>query len=756
MPLDLTVAGVPIPTSSDLTKDLLRDAATAFALGANLQNMLDSPLSTVPASASKATIGYASGTASWKPSGGPVEFTLQGGASGSLEIINSGTLITYTDGLDSPKQASIPVPPHASYVCVVLNFNISAGVAGTYSNGPYGVKAALNTKDSYQIKYCKRFDPSTPVRDAIAQSFQDFMLPLHGGTLQGMSEGDFLLYEFDGNLHLSFGAYVGLERIFYAGQLAADVKASANAPLMNFNIAAKPTMKAAASLDFSFQYATMFEALLSRPAGGANMHLFRSSKRDSSVTGSIGLTFDANVTASITPHLDELRTSITSSVPPGEQAALGKVVTTAATAIDDHVQEVNDRLGVWLKKMDGKKANLQVLIENIQSRTLLLAYRFDLQAANFSSAWNYAISGDFVEALKTGAVQLELGSGLEQAYQSKTTFSINFFNLWHWSLANAFFSNASLVYAKNNVFHLSANIGRETDTESIGYQRSLNMYFAASANVSESGAISDTDVDLHFVLNSQGDAKATAAMASLLSAIEAGPLCDALAKGLATFSNTAHRGAAQVEIILKPSAYALLNCDPYVNQKPASNQSYNDQANWKAFSSACEKLNAWFISPRSLPASDASIFATYGAWEIWNEAANNTAQWAADHPNDVHANRRRPGNWSSQWPVNFDPNLEDSTRQQVGYSLLAGQEFMNFCEDLTQLRDLTTVSPTPVQWTTLIHDLATAIKNDTSVDFIRPTALALVHLCNRSTIEAVGPAPGMAPTNHYSVQVTLH
>ena len=88
-------------------------------------------LAGVPSTASASKVAYAGPAASWNPSDGPVTFGLSGGFSGAIEVLNSGTLISYTDGLDTPQPKTIPVPQGRSYVRVTLqDFNISANVAG--------------------------------------------------------------------------------------------------------------------------------------------------------------------------------------------------------------------------------------------------------------------------------------------------------------------------------------------------------------------------------------------------------------------------------------------------------------------------------------------------------------------------------------------------------------------------------------------------------------------------------------------------
>src|ERR1700726_2385439 len=115
MSFDVTIAGTKLPTDSSALKSFRDDLNLAFNLGSEFTSLPDGAISKVPAANGKTSADYKSPSASWNPGASPVKFGLQGGASGALEVINSGDLITYTDGLDSPKQKSITVPSNTSY-----------------------------------------------------------------------------------------------------------------------------------------------------------------------------------------------------------------------------------------------------------------------------------------------------------------------------------------------------------------------------------------------------------------------------------------------------------------------------------------------------------------------------------------------------------------------------------------------------------------------------------------------------------------
>ena len=666
MPLNVVVSGTSIPTEPAALKDLRADLNLAFALDTTLLPLLATTLDKVPASSTRSVVSYTSPALSWSPEGSAVTFGLQGGASGVLEIVTAGDLLTYTDGLNAPETQSVTAVAGTAYVRLTLGFSLAGNAAGTYSGGAYGVKAGGSAATVYNITFAKAFASSTTVRDAIAQTFEAYTLPLHPATLRNLNDGDFLLYRFDGNVHLSFGAYAGLSKVLYAGQSSVDVVQSFGSPLARLSVATKPTVTLGTKLDFALAYATQFEALLSKSAGLARMHLFRASTSGSSTTLKAGMTFDGNTTALITPHVQTVADSLVHAAGSAgalAQEALKQVLsqTGAVAEIDKYLAEVNDKLTSWLNRANGVQANLQAAIESSGTRTVLAGYAFDLASPAFDQAWELAAKGDFVEALATGSVTLDVGSGLEKAYQRNTSFACHFFNLWSLSTWSDFQSKTSLVYAGNNVFHLRANVGRTVETQSMGAMRSLNVYFAASADAGSSGALSSANVDLHLDLTAQAEPKAAMAIAMLLLALGDGPRCDALGHGMRVFAANAAGGTAQLQVTVPASAYSRLRCDPYIGSKPQTTDNTADAANWDAFAKAAEDLNAWVLAQLSvLSESQLARLRGFAAWAELNQAANG-----ATRPNRVQV-----GN-TACWPADF-PQVSTDVQTLIVYSMLAG------------------------------------------------------------------------------------
>ena len=747
MSFELTVAGNAVPTDGAVFKSLKDELNLVFHLDSALANFLKTPLGQVPQSASPSRVSYGSQAVSFNPLEGAITFGFQGNAGGTLQIVSGGALVSYTDGLTSPQPQAIAVTAGTVYLVLTLDVSLSANATGAYSGGAYGVKASLNTADSYAVTYCKAFSPSTPVGEALATIFKGFVLPLHEQTLVQMDDGDYLLHEFDGNLNISFGAYAGLDKVLYAGQASVDVLKAFGSPLATVTASTRPEINAAVNLSFCFQYATRFEALLSKSGTLAKMHLFRSSKQTTSLGAKAGLTFNGNTTASISASTDRMRSSLVAAA--GGTGLTGGAAAAAMLAkadgeIQKYVTEVNDKLNSWLLRGNGLQTNLQASIEWSKTRVLLTAYAFQTDAPRMIDAWKAAIEGDMAAALQTGAVTLDPGSGLEQDFQRKTAFKVNFFNVWNFSTWTQYAENTSMVYAGNNVFHMQAQIGRTLQTDSMGAMHNMDLYFAASADQGTAGTLSHTVVNLHVDLTAQNDPKATGTIATMLSAMEAGPTADALARDMHAFATNARQGTAQLQIVIPPSAYGRVNCDPYSNGKPLTTSTYNDAQNWKAFAQAADDLHAWALRDLSTVSSQMLAYLkTFAAWEALNEADTGDST-----PNRLHTGD------TAVWPSDF-PDTDSGSKALISYSMNAGQAFMNFCDALQQLATVQDAGAAGATWNALVGMLSDAVKRDVNGDFLRPTALALTRLCASPATVVSGPAPTAIPAAHFAVTVTL-
>lgn len=744
MSVDVTIAGTAVPIEPGSLKDLRTDKQLVFELSKDLQPYLDSAIGSAP-DKGPTEVQYTSDAASWNPGASAVTFGLQGGAACSLEIVNSGNLGRYVDGLDSLTLVDVPVAAGRTYVKLMMSFNLSANVSASYSGGDYGVTSKLSTKDTYSVTFCKAFVPATKVRDAIAQTFQSFVLPFRERLLLDMQDGDYLWYEFDGKIGLAVGAYVGLDTAQYAGNGSADLLKLNGSPLATISASVKPQVKVA-TMDFKMDYASRFEAVLSKAGTSGRLHLLKSDKLTDTLTTSAGLMINVNakvtLTQKVSSHVDDLKTSLVQCAG-GDGSAGGKAVGVVADRADDELNkyaaEVTDKLQSWLNKANGINCNLQVAIERTQQKMLLASYVFDLTDASFAAGWEFAIKGDLYGAVNTSAVTLEPGSGLEREYRQKTSFRCNFFNLWHMQSWEEFTTNVSMVYAGNNVFHMLAKVGRTTATDTVGASRGMDIYFSAGADAKENKPLSNLDISLNIALNGTGDKKVVDTIARLLNAFDNTQTMTGVTRDLTAFNGNAGKRIVQLLVTIPSASFAKIQAD--------DKNGPNDQRNWNGFVSAADALDAWALTaPAGLDASMVTFLKQYSSWE-----QVNMTQTGASSPDRTELVEivKFPSDWTSLSSDSSAP------RAPITYSLWAAQRYMNFCAALRDLGALQTSDDVTTTWERLLTMMTAAVQHNLDADFLRPAALATMQLCKGSSYALTAPTGPAIPVDHFSIAISL-
>ncbi len=738
MSLSLNVAGTSLPTSLDAVKSLRTDAAMLFHLSAAWSSILDLPLGSVPANVLSDDIQYGGPPVQFPL--GPVQFGLQANAAVSLTLHTSGVLLSFQDGLDQPATQTVAVASGVAYLALTLHLTVPGNATFKYSGGAYGVTSELDATRTYAVSFYKAFAPSTTVRQALPALFESFVLPLHKDTFQQLSDGDYLLHEFDGNLHLAFGAYAGIQSVVYAGQSAVDLSRCQLSPLAAFSLAAKPTIKAGASLSIPLQYSSQFEALLYRAGSAGRLQLFRSARRDAQARMSAGITVSADASVTLTPSdASTLQQSLVAAAG-GADTIQGKALssilarTGAVAELQKYIADANDKLLALTNKANGRQLNLEVAIDRQTSRTMLAGYTFDLGSPAFSMAWALAYNGDLLAALDTGAATLDAGSGLQQEYQRRTACTCNVFDLFRYTSWDQFSSQTSLVYAGHNTFHLQQTVSHAAQNQQpLGAMHSLNLYFSASGDVSQAGTVSQPEIKLHLDLTARGDRKALAAIARLLDVLGA----QQVARDMQSFGSNQPQGIAELNIILSPDAYSRISSSDVGGDLSA------DMKNWQAFADAADALGAWPLQPHgSLDPGTAHTLRSYVDWKQLNMASTG----------ESFIDRTQIGNAMAAWPDTFPTG--PLPHALVVYSLLAGQHFMNFCASLQALADLHRTAATDLVWTDLNKQLTDALKQESDVDFIRPAMLAIIRLCG-TPLSVQGPSALTTPKQHFAVTCSL-
>jgi hypothetical protein len=756
MSLDITVGSRKI-TSIGPLKDLKSSIDSDFKLPGELESQLNQPLSSLPASLRSVEIDP-SGGPSWNPGAGDYTFTLNAGAKGKLAVMLGGdTLLSYEDDFDvdiaigpkaksdPPKPKTITVPTGEAYVGVELEFQIGGGISAQVPVGTVGIFGSVDTQDTFGIAFYRKCSPTDSLQDAIDAAFTNFVLPLHPLTLNNLDPGDYLHYDFNAGLQVGLGAIIGYTRILYAGQAAADL--SGTATVFDPNPSVIPALQAAATLAFNFSYGGSFEALLWKDsATTGHLHLYRSKDQDAGLGLHVGIGLISSPADSATVISTQLGTAF-GNILPGSLGTIftDKVLPKAIDEATDFATDAGEKVAGWLKPINDAQATLDVAIKATNQTFLLLDYTFDLTASASATAWKTAVAGDFVAALETpnGGVSIATGGGMEKFYQKKTSIKLNLFGQLKAKWSDAIISNSSLIYAGNNTFHLTADVGRQLLFQVNKANRQIDLYFAAEANLS-SGSVQLGSINLHCVLQAKHDPKFGQYIASFLGLMNAGPDADPLVQSIKALA-AQPKTTELLHLTFSSTAYGKLRASTITNGKPSDQTP--DEQNYAQFAGACSDLA--FDGPASFTFNGQSL--GYGVWSNWNIAATgNTSPGALP-------NRTSTGN-----PAAAVPYLDSQFGQQGGivtliaYALQAASDFMNFSADLESLAMISVAGPQLDPWNQLLARLQSIMKNDVSPDFVVPVALALTRLCAgvNPPGEVKGPAPGKTDKNSIAVTVT--
>ena len=692
MSLDITVGSRPI-TSLGPLKDLKSSIQSDFKLGPEMESQLDKPLSTLPANLRSVGIDFDGGP-SWSPGNGEFTFSLTAGVKGKLAVMLGGDeLLSYSDDFETNISIGPSVPPSSTpkkvtvpagqaYVCVEFEFKIGGGISAEVPVGMFGIVGSVSDQNTFGNTFYRKCSPSETLHDAIGAAFTNFVLPLHPLTLNNLDPGDYLHHDFNACLKVGLGASIGYTRIFYGGQAASDL--SGTATVFDPNPSVIPAFQASASLSFNFSYTGSFEALLWKDnATTGHMHLYRAKGQDTSLGLHLGVGLISSPADSAAVISTQLGTAFGKMLPGSLGTAfINKVLPKATDEAAKYAAEAGNKVAGWLKPINDAQATLDFAISTTRQTFILLDYTFDLTASAFASAWKTAVAGDFVKALSTpnGGVSIGAGGGMEKFYKKKTSIDLNLFGQLKTRWSDAIISNSSLIYAGNNTFHLTADVGRQLLFQLNNSKREIDLYFAAEADLTTT-ALQLGPIELHCVLQATNSQKFGNYIASFLGLITTGPNAAALVQSVK--ANALQPQTTQLlHLTFSPTAYGRLQASTITNGKP-DNQA-PDQQNYNAFAGACKDLA--FDSPAGFTFAGRAL--GYDIWSNWNLACTgNTAPGALP-------DRTSPGSVAAGAPyLDAEFQQQGGTVTLIAYTLQAASDFMNLCADLKSLVAITTAPP---------------------------------------------------------------
>ncbi len=770
MSISLSVGDSNPISLSGIREFVAAEKSTNLKLGEQFQAFLNEPLSALPPKLSRAALQYTGGLGTWTPSIGapamgtasPLTFSLSAGVCGNISIVNAGPLLAYTDGFpqtvgtslsapaaDAKTAKSIDAGPGQAYVVLELDFQLSGGLNGSYQQGLYGVSTQDAASSSISVAFYKSCTPSMLLREAIQQAFEGFVLPLHEKTLEQMAPGDYLHYNFNGNLQLGVGASIGYDAVFYAATASNGIPATAGAVTIAGGV--RPEVQAGAKFCFHYDYCGTFEVLLWRDqAQRACLHLYRSSTQSVSTDANFGLALASGSSASVSVATDHVTTLLTQSMPDSLQPVFSSRVLPAAMGeVSKYVSELNSKVTSWLSHTQVGVASLDAAIQHTGSRFLLTDYTIDLGNASYPSAWKLMLEGRFLDAMQMpdSGVTLATGSGIETLFKTAAAVKLNLFGALHAAWTTSTLSESSLVYAGNNVFHLVTLEGRDVLKVVNATQSEMSLYFAAEADVSTAGS-RIAPPKLHCILQATDKPSFGKAIADLVARLSSGPEIAALAGAMASTARQPH-STETLHLIFGPDAYGALAASTLQHSKPDDES--KDARNYAAFRAACAAT--YTDNPANFEWSGRAL--TYALWRNAWIASND--RWPAAE--DAVPDRRENAgftSWVSSQLSEALPGLaggSEGPARLVFYTLEAAAQFMNLCDDLRTLASQT-AEYTPATWGKFVDELGHILKSDLNTDFLPAMILALAALCGGAPSLVSGPLQGLPAGTSIAVTMT--
>jgi hypothetical protein len=761
--------GNPVSLDPKSLKDLQQASSDLqFIFGGGLASFLNQPLSSVPAKTS-ASLTLGPVNPSWKLLGSPATISLKAGAVFTIMIQQPNqTLFTYNPDLENSQaqKANITGKAGSCYVITKAQFNISGSLSGSPSAGAVGVSIAASGSAAYTVQNFKAFDPATALKDAVLQALAAFTLPLHEKTAANLSDCDCLYYQFDGSLNVGLGATWGVKSAQVGGTAISDIGASLKTAgnIVTTSGLAPVSVSVGANLSLKFTWTRAFECFLERrqptaAPGGATLHICagRTSTRGVQLGVSVDVTTIGTPTAAVdaSSATQMILSKLTGQQNPPAGQAIGQQVQQAA---NQYIGDVNKWLAGLTQRVDTaaqKGVALSVYYWNQSQFTSAFTWHFDFANAQSAQAWNFAMEGDFLKALATGAVTLDAGSGYEQIHVRATGISLTLFGMGRFSNAQQYFDKATVSYAGNGRFQSQITAGQTVTTTSNGKVNTSSLYLSATSTgaTNFNGThldLSDVDLRLHGMLTTKNDPKQAALIATLLADLglalqSAGGTggADLIRLG-GIWKTAAQNGQISLEIIYEMIALRKITADDHdAGQKPPF---AHDEVNWSSYALASDNLDSEPVSYFQGQIQTRG-YDSYDSWRGFNCAVNQYYVNATDQTpllnkaTRVHPPTPSPLSDSTRALMRQQGYFEGTTDDQdiqLGFYFFAGQEYMNLCGNIFDLsRQIATAK---ITWAQLVKSLQAIAGDDLNAWFAPVVLLALAKSCNAASATIQGSA----------------
>ncbi len=665
-----------------------------------------------------------------------ITLSVKPSASCTLSILKPGdTLFTYAmgeDGTDTPVKA----PADSYYISIALECSIALQAGAKWSSGNLGVSGSVSTNDQFRVANYYAVGPAVTLRDAIAQAFSSFVLPFHGESIQKLTAGDYVDFEFAGNLALGFGATYGFSGLFFGGQSKGEVTTSFASPVGKTVVKAAPSYQVGASFKLQYTHSDAFRVVAGRTAAGATLYLLKKDASQISTTESLGITLSAGASfqTDASTVRTETQTAAQSLLGPQAGSILGGKL---AAAADQAVGEINTAVNKLLQKADGQKISLELTQSRSKENTALFIYDFDFSAG--TGAYAVAMTGDYARALTMPGVTLDPRSFVEQIYVKSAGLELQLFNLLDYRDVTQYVQTTEITYVGAKTFQIRKTAGVKAISGLFGKDREADLYFIATCRqVAQSQSVSNVTVRLNAIFIDRNNASAFRETEATLDALGAGGAKVAVQSYVARYP----KGTVQLTLDVDTALLGAIDADDYqANGKPAPEPHLKDKRNYEQFVDSAAAV----IGPVDTVAQTfEDYFATYADWLEFNRV--ETDQEGSTRPGDRLAvvGAKADG---FPWPEGYPPS-DAMLRLLVQTYILAGQSFMNFCAAIKQLLIAMPGTQTAAQYDALYNAVAGMVRKETPFPtyFLKPSMVALMERAGVELTAGTLPDPTIGGT----------
>lgn len=646
-----------------------------------------------------------------------------------LILRRAGELLQTIGGGEEPGPGRIiTVPPGKAYVSVLFRVSLAASGAGGFSQGLFGVQGGISTDHTFLLAQHCCFESSTPIRDAIVSTFSRFVIPWAEDSAARIAPLDLSEYEFFGNLAFNVTATAGFGGVLLGGRSKGELGRSFSSPVGSAFVRVRPSFSAGAKLSVGYEHQDAFRIVVSAPDPD-RLELFVFKMNDQRLTASLGFKAQIKIGASVglESRVDELveagAAKLFSGVAdfPLRDRLIGTLksrLLSAPEQLDQFVEDTEINIKGALRKIERLKVEASVSTERISEHTTLLSYEFDRSSG--LAGWAAAMRGDFREAITHPGVRLGEDSMVQDSLTQRTGMKFSLFGVVNASSLDEFVRQSQIVYEGSGVFRIRFTSAHRTESSLFGHNKAVELLFTATAEATEAGVVSDADVRLRISTtdssNRSGAAQTVGALALLLQNTSDPGIVNRLRSAL----NANPDLSVSVVCTVTPAAYRRLRFTAFRTMNRPFNLPHTEDAlNYIAFVRA---VDAIYDHSGFRAEGYPNLVDKFSDWAHYNVTVND------QEGSNRAPNRRNSGGpgWPRDWRA---ADVEPGLRPLMRTYLIAAQQFMNFCEDLSVLGTDLDDAATEQRFEELLESVEDLVKSDGSgfpLFFTKPVLAALI------------------------------